>query len=84
MEKPFPAYEGNESYVFVCYDHDDSEIIYPETDWLRQQEINLWYDEGISAGKNWRAAIGDSLLGASQPCPLPHLGTFAQIDPLQS
>ncbi len=65
MDKPFQAYTGDEPYVFVCYAHNDSEIIYPEIDWLRQQGINLWYDEGISAGKNWRAAIGDSLLGAS-------------------
>ena len=65
MEKLFPAYTGNEPYVFVCYAHEDREIIYPEMEWLRQQGINLWYDEGISAGQNWRGAIGDSLLGAS-------------------
>lgn len=65
MEKLFPAYTGTEPYVFVCYAHDDGEIIYPELHWLRQQGTNLWYDEGISAGENWRSAIGNSLLGAS-------------------
>jgi pimeloyl-ACP methyl ester carboxylesterase len=65
MEKLFQTYVGNEPYVFVCYAHEDSEIVYPEMVWLREQGINIWYDEGISAGKNWRAAIGDSLLGAS-------------------
>ena len=64
MEKPIPAYTGNEPYVFVCYAHDDSDIIYPEMEWLHTQGVNLWYDEGISAGKNWRGAIGESLLGA--------------------
>ena len=29
MEKPFPAYEGNDPYVFVCYAHDDSAVVYP-------------------------------------------------------
>ena len=33
--------------------------------WLRDQGVNLWYDEGISAGKNWRTVIGDSLLRAT-------------------
>jgi len=66
LEKPFPAYQGDEPYVFVCYAHEDSDIVYPEMVWLHEQGINLWYDEGISAGRNWRAAIGDSLLGANR------------------
>jgi TolB-like protein len=65
LDKPFAAYIGDEPYVFVCYAHDDRGVVYPEIAWLHEQAINLWYDEGISAGKNWRAAIGDSLLGAS-------------------
>ena len=66
MDKPFPAYQGDEPYVFVCYAHEDSDIVYPEIAWLREQGTNLWYDEGIAAGRNWREAIGNSLLGASQ------------------
>jgi pimeloyl-ACP methyl ester carboxylesterase len=66
MEKPFQAYAGDEPYVFVCYSHEDSELVYAELVWLREQGINIWYDEGISAGENWRAAIGDALLGASK------------------
>jgi TolB-like protein len=65
LEKPFAAYTGDEPYIFVCYAHDDQGVVYPEIRWLHEQGANLWYDEGISAGKNWRAAIGDSLLGAS-------------------
>ena len=37
MEKPFPAYTGDEPYVFVCYAHEDSGTVYPEMAWL----INL-------------------------------------------
>ena len=66
MDKPLPAYQGDAPYVFVCYAHEDSDIVYPEIAWLREQGTNLWYDEGIAAGRNWRAAIGDSLLGASR------------------
>jgi TolB-like protein len=66
MEKPFPAYAGSEPYVFVCYAHDDASVVYPELEKLRAAGINIWYDEGISAGSNWRAAIGESLLGAGK------------------
>jgi TolB-like protein/thioredoxin-like negative regulator of GroEL len=65
VDRPFPAYKGDEPYLFVCYSHEDSGVVYPELQWLREQGVKVWYDEGISAGKNWREAIGDALLGAS-------------------
>ena len=27
MDKPFPAYKGDEPYIFVCYAHVDDEIV---------------------------------------------------------
>jgi hypothetical protein len=65
LETPFAAYVGDEPFVFVCYAHEDSDVVYPDMAWLRDEGLNLWYDEGISAGKNWRTALGDSLLSAS-------------------
>lgn len=65
MEKPFPAYDGDEPYVFVCYAHADSRIVYPEIRWLRDQGINLWYDEGISPGAEFPERLGSAILGAS-------------------
>ncbi len=65
MDKPFPAYQGDAPYVFVCYAHDDEDVVYPEIGWLHEQGINLWYDEGVSAGKIWREEIGDAIKGAS-------------------
>ncbi len=41
-------------------------MVYPQIAWLQDQGVNVWYDEGISAGQNWRAVIGDSLDRASQ------------------
>jgi len=61
MDRPFPAYKGDEPHVFVCYSHADADDVYPEIEWLHAQAINVWYDEGISAGKNWRAETGLSL-----------------------
>lgn len=52
------AYKGDAPYIFVCYAHEDKEIVYPEIQWIREQTINICYDEGISAGKNRRAEIG--------------------------
>ncbi len=65
MDRPFSAYQGDEPFVFVCYSHADAAAVYPEISWLNGQAVNIWYDEGISAGRNWRAEIGDSLLNAT-------------------
>ena len=66
MDQPFPAYQGDDPYVFVCYAHDDNGIVFPEIQWLRDQGVNLWYDEGISAGKVWRAEIAEAIQGAAK------------------
>ena len=65
MEAPFPAYKGDDSYVFVCYSHTDTDVVYPEIAWLQQQGIKVWYDEGISAGRVWRAEIGEAIEACS-------------------
>jgi len=66
LEKPFPAYKGNDSYVFVCYAHADAAFVYADIQQLYRKGINLWYDEGISAGRPWRAEIADAVRGASR------------------
>lgn len=66
MEKPFTAYKGDEPYIFVCYAHEDSAIVYPEIKWLHQQGVKIWYDEGISAGRIWRKEIAEAIQGASK------------------
>ncbi|MDC0069625.1 toll/interleukin-1 receptor domain-containing protein, partial [Gammaproteobacteria bacterium] len=50
----------------MCYAHEDAEIVYPEIAWLNEQNINIWYDEGISAGKIWRAEIARALEKANK------------------
>lgn len=63
--KPFQAYEGDESYFFVSYAHDDGELVYPEMAWLHGAGFNLWYDEGIHVGSVWRQALADALAESS-------------------
>jgi hypothetical protein len=66
VDRPFPAYKGDEPYIFVCYAHENTDIVYPELRWLQDQKLNIWYDEGISGGKVWRAEIADSIQAASK------------------
>ncbi|MCZ6887939.1 MAG: TIR domain-containing protein [Gammaproteobacteria bacterium] len=61
MDKPFPAYQGDEPYVFVCYAHTDADVVFPELVWLREQGINFWYDEGIAPGSEWSGALADAI-----------------------
>ncbi|MFB3106115.1 MAG: toll/interleukin-1 receptor domain-containing protein [Pseudomonadales bacterium] len=65
LDTPFPAYTGDEPYIFVSYAHADNEIIYPEIQWLRDQGFNVWYDEGISPGTVWRDELADSIEGSN-------------------
>ena len=57
LQRPFPAYQGDQPYVFICYAHDDAELIYPELERLRDQGINIWYDEGVSPGAEWEEEL---------------------------
>ncbi len=50
MDRPFPAYKGDEPYIFVSYSHEDDGFVYPEIRWLKDQGFNIWYDEGITPG----------------------------------
>jgi len=65
MDRPFPAYKGNEQYIFVSYAHDDDTHVYPEIQWLHQQGFNLWYDEGISPGSEWHTKLAESIENSS-------------------
>ena len=65
LKQPFPAYRGAEKHIFVCYAHADSNIVYPEITSLHDNDINIWYDEGIDVGQEWRAEIAEALDRAS-------------------
>ena len=65
MDRPFPAYKGEEPYVFVSYAHKDATSVYPELTWLNDRSINVWYDEGIDAGTEWREELAGAIKRAS-------------------
>lgn len=61
MQRPFPAYQGDDPYVFICYARSDAAQVYPELVWLNEQGCNIWYDEGISPGSDWTEALASSI-----------------------
>ena len=66
LNKPFAAYSGDDPYVFICYAHKDSAIVYDDLVRLRDNGINVWYDEGIPAGTAWRSEIAGAIKGAQK------------------
>lgn len=66
MSKPFAAYRGDESYIFVCYAHKDAGRVYEDLTQLHESGVNIWYDEGIPAGSSWRGEIAGAIQGASK------------------
>ena len=65
MDRPFPAYKGDEPYIFVSYAHNDDDIVYSEIQWLKDQGFNIWYDEGISPGSEWHNELANRIQNSS-------------------
>ena len=58
---PFPAYRGRDKYIFVSYAHKDKDIVFPEIARYQYMKYNVWYDEGISPGNEWKEDIAEHL-----------------------
>lgn len=65
MEPPIRAYRGDDPYVFVCYSHADTDLVYRDISLLAGQGLNLWYDEGISPGTEWSEELAQAIHNAS-------------------
>jgi TolB-like protein len=61
MAISIPVYTGEGPYIFVSYAHGDAAQVYPELQWLSKQGVNIWYDEGISPGREWREELGRAI-----------------------
>lgn len=62
---PFPAYTGNEHYIFVSYAHLDKERVYPELKRFHNQGYPIWYDEGIPPANEWPKEIEEKIIKSS-------------------
>jgi tetratricopeptide (TPR) repeat protein len=50
---PITAYAGTDPYVFVSYSHVDSRLVNTQIEWLADNELNIWFDEGIEPTSRW-------------------------------
>ena len=64
-DRPLPAYDGDEPYIFVTYSHEDTDLVYPQIRWLQDQGFNVGWDEGISPGAVWRSELAQTIRGCS-------------------
>ena len=39
--------------MFVCYSHDERDVVLAQIEWLRSRGLVVWYDEAIEAGSRW-------------------------------
>ena len=58
---PYPAYRGEEPFVFISYAHDDQDKVFAEIKRFNEAGFHVWYDEGISPGNEWTDEIADAL-----------------------
>jgi len=65
MAHTFPAYNGNDPYIFVSYAHAEEALVYPEIEWLHDQGFNVRYDEGSGSGTIWRDEIAEAIEGTA-------------------
>jgi len=63
--KLFPAYHGEQPYIFISYAHADSALVLPIAAELHRRHYRVWYDEGIEAGTKWAQYIATHLLASS-------------------
>lgn len=52
----------NQPFVFISYAHANSDVILPILKSMRNNRINLWYDEGIVAGSEWPEFIASKVV----------------------
>lgn len=60
MSKREP-YSGSDPYVFISYAHKNSDTVLPLIHALQEQDVRIWFDEGIEAGTEWPEYIAERL-----------------------
>lgn len=54
-------YSGNEPFIFLSYSHKDKNEAEDLIRKLNENNYRIWYDEGITAGKEWTANIAERI-----------------------
>ena len=58
---PYPAYRGDEPYIFLSYAHKNAQAVHQQIKLLNELGYHVWYDEGISPGNEWTDEIAEAL-----------------------
>lgn len=53
--------ESKKPYVFISYAHRDAHTVLPIIEKMREQGVELWYDNGIEAGSEWPEYIAEKI-----------------------
>ena len=61
----FKAYNGDEGYIFVSYNHDDEEIVFDIISDFHQRGYRVWYDSGIATGANFVETLADKIINCA-------------------
>lgn len=56
-----PPYEGEKSFIFISYSHQDENTVYPILEALSHYGYRIWYDEGIEVGSEWPEMIANHM-----------------------
>lgn len=59
------AYAGRRPFIFLSYSHKDTDIAYPLIDELQKRGFNVWFDEGIHSGVQWKRTITEHINSCS-------------------
>lgn len=60
-DRSLAPYSGNEPFIFLSYSHKDKNEAEEIIRKLNENDYRVWYDEGITAGKEWTANIAERI-----------------------
>ncbi|MBR3863881.1 MAG: leucine-rich repeat protein [Clostridia bacterium] len=55
-------YTQSDEYYFVSYSHADYKEVYADILRLQEQGVNIWYDRGLPAGKDWEKSAYEAII----------------------
>ena len=61
-KKMFKAYNGEEGYIFVSYNHDDEGVVFDIISDFHRRGYRVWYDNGIETGANFVEVLADKII----------------------
>ena len=64
-DRSLAPYRGDEPYLFLSYSHRDAEQVESVIRSLKTYGFRVWYDEGLTPGKEWDENIANTIMTCS-------------------